>query len=102
MMMSNINNYIIIYEQFIANLKNYNILNSEIKKANRNYINAIKCHNSGDNLGFINNLKEHYNREIQIHNLLSHPTFITGGSHVERRKQLSTDYLSKLTSLNGI
>ena len=98
--MTNINNF--IYETFTVDLTNYNILNSEIKRANRNYINAIKCHNSGNTLGFINNLKEHQNREIQIHNMLSHPTFINGGNHVQTRKQLSSDYLLKLKSLNGM
>ena len=98
--MSNINTF--IYEAFTVDLTNYNILNSEIKRANRNYINAIKCHNSGNTLGFIDNLKEHQNREIQIHNMLSHPTFITGENHVQTRRQLSADYLSKLNSSNGM
>lgn len=98
--MSDINTF--IYEAFTADLTNYNILKSEIRKANRNYINAIKCHNSRDTIGFINNMKEHRNHEIQIHNMLSHPTFITGGNHVQKRRQLSADYLSKLNSLDGM
>ena len=95
--MSDIN--LIIYED-ISSLNEYKPLNKLISQANRSYKNALIAHNNNDSVNFMNNMKQHRNSEINLHRLLSSPSFLSNGkNYIQQRRNSSSRYLSTLSPI---